>query len=195
MSFITGTQVEQLYSLTSAITKNNYTTQAAFTGVLGTNTVCSLPPGWLNNDNPNPVGRSLLLDAWGTIANTAGATFAVALGFDSTAGTIANSITVYAATAPTASTTTLWNCHAEYTCTAFTTSQATFQVNGFWTQSATATGAALGTAGLRTDFQGSISGATVDPRVQNYIELFGTWNAASASNTTTVQQMFLWGLN
>jgi hypothetical protein len=195
MSFITGTQAELLYSLSAAITKNNYTTQAAFTGVAGTNTVCSLPPGWLINDNPNPVGRSLLLEVSGTIANTAAATFAVALGFDSAAGTIANSITVYAATAPTASITTLWNCRAEYTCTAFTTSQATFQVNGFWTQSATATGAALGTAGLRTDFQGSISGATVDPRVQNYIELFGTWNAASASNTTTVQQMFLWGLN
>jgi hypothetical protein len=195
VSLTTGIPAELLYSLSSAITKNNYTTQAAFSGVLGTNTVCKLPGGWLNNDNPNPVGRALMLDVWGTIANTAAATFAVALGFDPTGGTIANSVTVYAATAPTASITTLWNCRVEYTCTAFTTSQASFQINGFWTQSATATGAALGTAGLRTDFQGSISGATVDPRVDNYIELFGTWNAASASNTTTVQQTFLWGQN
>jgi hypothetical protein len=112
---------------------------------------------------------------------------------DPTGGSINQSVTVYAATAPTASITTLWNCHVEYTCTAFLTSTASFQLNGFWTQSATATGSALGTAGLRTDFQGTQTG--IDPRVDNYIELFGTWNAASASNTTTVQQMFLWGQN
>jgi hypothetical protein len=27
------------------------------------------------------------------------------------------------------------------------------------------------------------------------VELFGTWSASSASNTTTVQQMLLWGDN
>jgi hypothetical protein len=35
----------------------------------------------------------------------------------------------------------------------------------------------------------------VDPRVELYIELFGTWSASAAGNTTTLQQMFLWGLN
>jgi hypothetical protein len=193
VSLVTGIPAELLYTLPTSLTKNNYTTQAAFTGVLGTNLVCKLPGGWLGNDSPNPVGRALMLDVWGTIANTAGATFAVALGMDPTGGTINQSVTVYAATAPTASVTTLWNCHVEYTCTAFLTSTASFQLNGFWTQSATATGSALGTAGLRTDFQGTQTG--IDPRVDNYIELFGTWNAASASNTTTVQQMFLWGQN
>lgn len=193
MSFNTGTQAELLYTLASTITRNTYTTQAAFSGVLGTNTVCKLPGGWLSNDNPNPIGRALTLDAFGTIANTSAATFATALGLDPTGGTIANSITIYAATAPTASVTALWHCHAEYTCTAFATSTATFQVNGYWTQSATASGAALGTGGLRTDFQGTHAG--FDPRVDNYIELFGTWSASAAGNTTSLQQMFLWGLN
>lgn len=188
------TQPELLYTLSAPITKNTYTTEAAFTGVGGTNTVCSLLAGYFLGDVPNPVGRSLRLEASGTIANTSAATFAVRLGWDSTAGTIGSSpITVYAATAPTASVTALWNCQANYTCTAFTTTAMSLQVNGFWTQSATASGAALGTAGLRSDFQGSITG--VDPRVQFYLELFGTWSASSASNTTTVQQMLLWGLN
>jgi len=31
--------------------------------------------------------------------------------------------------------------------------------------------------------------------VINYVELFGTWSASNAANTTTVQQIFLWGLN
>ena len=193
MSFQTGTQRETLYSLSSSITKNTYTTEAAFTGVVGTNTVCSLDPGFFRNDNPNPVGRTLYLYVAGTIANTAAATFAVNLGLDPTAGTKANSVTVYAATAPTAATTTIWNLQAWYTCTAFATSTFSLQVNGFWTQSATATGAALGTAGLRTDFQASITG--MDPRVANYIELFGTWSASSSSNTTTVTQMILEGPN
>lgn len=187
------TQPELLYTLSSPITKNTYTTEAAFTGVAGTNTVCSLLAGYFLGDVPNPVGRSLKLEIGGTIANTAAATFAVNLGFDSTPGTKANSVTVYAATAPTAATTTLWNCQVWYTCTAFTTNAMSLQVNGFWTQSATASGAALGTTGLRTDFQGSITG--MDPRVQFYFELFGTWSASSASNTTTVQQMLLYGLN
>ena len=49
MSFISGTVVEQLYSLTTAITKNTWTTIAAYTGVAGTNTVCSIPPGFFLN--------------------------------------------------------------------------------------------------------------------------------------------------
>ena len=193
MSFTTGTQTETLYTLPSSVTKNTYTTEAAFSGVAGTNTLCSLDANFFRGTVPNPVGRSLKLEAHGTIANTAAATFAVNLGLDTAAGTKANSVTVYAATAPTAATTAVWNLQAWYTCTAFATSTFSMQVNGFWTQSATATGAALGSSGLRTDFQASITG--MDPRVQFYIELFGTWSASSASNTTTLLQMFLFGLN
>lgn len=193
MSFNTGTQMEQLYSLSSSITKNTYTTEAAFTGVAGTNTLCSIPPGFFLGDVPNPVGRSLRLLVTGTIANTAAATFAVNLGLDTTAGTKANSTTVYAATAPTASTTATWVCDVLYTCTAFATSTMTLQVNGQWEQEAAASGAALNANKLSSSFNGSLT--SLDPRVQFYLELFGTWSASSASNTTTVQQMFLWGLN
>jgi hypothetical protein len=56
-----------------------------------------------------------------------------------------------------------------------------------------AAGGAPTTSAQSVGFQGSITG--MDPRVQFYLELFGTWSASSASNTTTLQQMFLWGLN
>ena len=194
MSFITGTQAELLYTLTSAITKNTYTTQAAFTGVLGTNTVCNIPAGWLNSGtNPNPVGRSLLLEAWGTIANTAAATFAVALGLDPTGGTINQSITCNAAYTPTASVTAPWHFQAYYTCTAYATSTATYQVNGSIRYQSVASGGAPTTTAQEAGFTGTHTG--VDPRVINYVELFGTWSASNAANTTTVQQIFLWGLN
>ena len=194
MSFVTGTQAELLYTLTSAVTKNTYTTQAAFSGVLGTNPVCAIPANWLMpGTNPNPVGRSLLLDVWGTTATTSAATLAVALGLDPTAGTINQSITVAGALAPTAAVTCPFRLQAYYTCTAFATSTATYQVNGQWRVESVASGGVPTTAAQSSAFTGTHTG--VDPRVTNYVELFGTWSASASGNTTTLQQMFLWGLN
>jgi hypothetical protein len=187
------TQPELLYTLSSAVTKNTYTTEAAYSGVGGTNTVCSLLAGYFLGDVPNPVGRSLQLEAWGTIANTAAATFAVNLGFDTTAGTKANSVAVHAAYTPTSAVTAPWFLTARYTCTAFTTTAFSLQVNGNIRYESVAAGGAPTTTGQCAGFQAAITG--MDPRVQFYLELFGTWSASSASNTTTLQQMFLWGLN
>lgn len=195
MSFLFGTQVETIFTLPASVTKNTYTTEAAFTGVIGTNPVCKLPGGYFSNGVPNPVGRSLYLLAKGTIATTSAATLAVNLGFDPTAGTKANSVAVMSATAPVASITAGWTLEAWYTCTAFVTSQMTLQVNGSWIMEGSASGGAAVATALRTSFSGSISGATMDPRVDNYIELFGTWSASASGNTTTLQQEFLFGLN
>jgi hypothetical protein len=194
MSFLYGTQVEQIYSLPAAVTKNTYTTEAAFSGVLGTNTVCRLRAGYFDAE-PNPVGRSLYMLAKGTIATTTAATLAVNLGFDPAAGTKANQVGVMSATAPVAAITAGWTLEAWYTCQAYATSQITLQVNGSWVMEGSASGGAAVATALRTAFSGSISGATMDPRVDNYIELFGTWSASAAGNTTTLQQMLLFGLN
>ncbi len=193
MSGITGTQAELLYNLTAAITKNTYTTEAAFSGVLGTNTVCTIPGGWLANDNPNPVGRSLLLECFGTTATTAAATLAVALGLNPTAGTKTNGIAVAGALAPTAAVTCPWSLRAYYTCTAFLGSTATYQVNGAWRVESVASGGVPTTTAQVSGFSGTFAG--VDPRVALYVELFGTWSASAAGNTTTLLQMLLWGLN
>jgi hypothetical protein len=84
---------------------------------------------------------------------------------------------------------------AWYTCTAFATSTATFQVNGrSWQVESVASGGAPTTErGRPSGFTGTHTG--IDPRVANYVELFGTWSASAAGNTTTLQQMLLWGLN
>jgi hypothetical protein len=193
MSFITGTQAELLYTLSTSITKNTYTTEAAFSGVLGTNTVCRLQGNYFNGDNPNPVGRSLHLEAYGTTATTSVATIAVRLGMDPTAGTINQAVGVSGALAPTAAITVPWRLDAWYTCTAFLTSTMTLQVNGTWRVESIASGGVPTTSAQCSAFSGTHTG--IDPRVDNYIELFGTWSASAAGNTTTLQQMFLWGLN
>jgi hypothetical protein len=193
MSGLTMTQAELLYVLTSPITKNTYTTEAAFTGVAGTNTICELPGGYFALNNPNPVGRSLHLEAYGNIATTSAATFAVRAGCDGTAGTINQAVGVAGALAPTAAITVPWRFDAWYTCTAFSTSTFTLQVNGTWRVESVASGGVPTTAAQCSGFAGTHVG--MDPRNAQYLELFGTWSASAAGNTTTVQQMFLWGLN
>jgi hypothetical protein len=193
MSFMRGTQAELLYTLPASVTKNTYTTIAAFTGVAGTNTVCSIDAGWLLNQGVNPVGRALMLEVWGTIANTAAATFACNLNVNPTAGTSTGNIAVNAAYTPTSAVTAPWHFQAYLTCTAFATSTCTWQANGSIRYQSVATGGAPTTTAQESGFSGTFTG--LDPRVQQYVELFGTWSASSGSNTTTVQQMFLWGLN
>lgn len=193
MSFITGTQAELLYTLPTSITKNTYTTIAAYTGVLGTNTVCSMPPGFLINVNPNPISRALYLMAMGTIANTSAATFANAINVNPTAGTSTGNVTINTAYTPTAAVTAQWVVEAWFTCTAYLSSTFTLQCNGSVLYQTIASGGAVSTAPNTQNFAGTFSG--LDPRVQQYFELFGTWSASAAGNTTTVQQMFLWGLN
>ena len=195
MSGVTGTQAELLYTLTTAITKNTYTTIAAYTGVLGTNTVCSIPAGLVKAGGsvPNPIGRALYLKVFGTIANTAAATFANAININPTAGSSTGNITINTAYTPTASVTAGFEVEAWLTCTAFLTSTMTLQCNGNVEYQTIASGGAVSTAPSRQKFNGTFTG--LDPRVEQYVELFGTWNASASGNTTTVQQMFLWGLN
>jgi hypothetical protein len=193
MSFTTGTQAELLYTLNASVTKNTYTTIAAFTGVAGTNTVCSIPAGWLTNENPNPVGRALLVEAFGTTATTSAATLAVNFNINPTAGTSTGNVAVAGALAPTAAVTCPWHFRAYITCTAFATSTNTYQINGIWRVESVASGGVPTTGAQSSGFSGSI--ASLDPRVTQYVELFGTWSASASGNTTTVQQLFLWGLN
>jgi|SRR6516162_1054276 len=193
MSFFSGTQTEVLYALAAPVTKNTYTTIAAYTGVAGTNPICSIPPGWALNDNPNPISRGLYLHAEGTIANTAAATFANAININPTVATSTSNITINAAYTPTASVTAPWHLDAWMTITAFATSTMTIQCNGRIVYESVATGGAPTTTSQASGFSGTWTG--LDPRVQQYVELFGTWNASAAGNTTTVQQLFLFGLN
>jgi hypothetical protein len=56
-----------------------------------------------------------------------------------------------------------------------------------------AAGGAPTTTRQTAGFQGTWT--ALDPRVTQYLELFGTWSANSASNTTTVHQLKLFGCN
>lgn len=194
MSFYTGTVTELLYSLPVAVTKNTYTTEACMSALAASAPVAAIPAQFFGSV-PNGVGRALLLKASGTIATTAAATFALALGLDSAAGTKANGVTCFTTVAPTAAVTAQWDLEAIYTCQAVGQSGGlTVQVNGRYQQSTVATGAALQSAAPWTAmFAGNLTGLLASN--QYFVELFGTWSASAAGNTTTLQQMLLFGLN
>lgn len=193
MSFLTGTQVELLYSLTTPVTKNTYTTQACIGPLTATAQIPAIPAGFFSSV-PSGIGRALYLKAFGTIATTSAATFSPAIALDSTANTALNPVTIYSTVAPTASVTAQWDVEAWITCQALGQSAGmTLQVNGKWTQASVATGGALNATGWGASFAGNLTG--LNPSIQYFVELFGTWSASAAGNTTTLQQMFLFGLN
>lgn len=195
MSGYTMTQAELLYTLPSSVTKNTYTAQALIGPPAASAPVPRIPAGFFS-ENPNPIGRSLYLQAFGSIGVTTGSpTFSPVVGLDTTPGTLANGLTIYAATTPSASAVIaqfqfqLW-----LTCTAFGESAGmTLQMNGQWSQSTVASGGAGNASGISSQCAATVTGLT--PASNYYIELFGTWSASNALNTTTLQQMFLFGLN
>lgn len=193
MSFVTGTQTELLYSLPANVTKNSWTTIAAYTGVAGTDRVCAIPAGWAMNGGTEPNGRTLQLKVMGTIQNTSAATFANAINVNPTVATSTGNITINTAYTPTASVTAQWIIEGWIRVQSFATSTMTLQINGTVTYGTVATGGAVFTAAPQQIFGGTITG--LDPRVTQYVELFGTWSASAAGNQTVVQQMLLSGLN
>jgi len=195
MSGITGTQAELLFVTGTAVTKNTFTTQAAITGVLGTNPVCYIPAGFFANDNPNPINRCLKYEVYGNTATTSAATLLVAIGINPVAGAITSPVpqTIAGALAPTAAVTCPFKLEAYITCTAYATSTMTLTLNGTWRVESVASGGVPTTAAQCSAF--GFTFTTPDPRVAQYVETFGTWSVSAAGNTTTVQQQFLWGLN
>jgi hypothetical protein len=195
VSFYTGTQAELLYTLPAAVTKNTYTTQAIFSAPAATAPVPTVPAGYFINPPASGPGKALWLKAMGTIATTSAATFALGLGVDPTPGTIANATALIAATAPTASVTAAFRFEAWITARAVAAGAGmTLQVDGQWEMDgATATAGAAVAAGLKNGFSASITG--LNSTLAYSLELLGTWSASAAGNTTTLNQMFLLGLN
>jgi hypothetical protein len=194
MSFFTGTQTELLYTLPAAVTKNTYTAQAILSALTASAPVATIPAGYFITPPASGPGKAVYLKAWGTIANTASATFSPALGIDPTPGTIANATTIAAAYQPTTATTTIW--HLDLWITARAVGQTggmTLQVDGRYVNEATASAAAPAATALATSVTASITG--LQGSLSYALELLGTWSASSASNTTTLNQMFLFGLN
>jgi hypothetical protein len=190
MSYLYGSNTELIYSLNAPVAKNTYTAAAPISvpAAAATQGRAVVPTSFWG---AQPAGKSLFVHAAGTIATTSAATFIGQIGLNPTPGTLANPVTYWPVLAPTAAVTCLWDLEAWYTCTTGGAAGA-FQVNGRYTCSVVAAGV-LSAAPQEVKFQASL--AAVSTEAPFYVELFGTWSASAAGNTTTVQQMQMFGLN
>jgi hypothetical protein len=193
MSFLTGTQQENVYSLNTAVTKNTYTTAAAITAPGTTQARAIIPAGFFGSV-PNGVGRGLYVHGSGTVATTSAATFIGQLCLNSTPGTLlaAGALTYWPILAPTAATTCVWSLDAWYVCQQVGATSMILQVNGEYRQSVVATGT-LSAAPQSVMFQANLT--TLNSESQMAVELFGTWSASASGNTTTVNIFDVFGLN
>lgn len=187
------TQLELIYNLPASVTKNTYTTQAAISAVASTSIPRALvPAGYFN-----VVGKSLRVTARGTIANTAAATFVLAAGLDATAGTIAGTggatLFTTAALTPTAAVTGQWDMDMDITCQAVGNLGTTLQCNGKCFVSSVASSGAWNSTEQAAFWGNNLTG--VNNEISLFLELFGTWSASSSSNTTTLQNMRVYGEN
>jgi hypothetical protein len=193
MSGYTMTQAEVLYALPGPVTKNTYTTQAVISAPPATQDVAIVKAGYWQGA-PEGLGRPIWLHAEGTIATTSAATFQMVLGWDPTPGTLGTTLaTPWPTLAPTAATTCLWFLDTWLTPTQIgALNGLSIQVNGRLQMSVVATGV-LSTAAQTVQFQSAVTG--LNPANLAALELWGTWSASAAGNTTTLQQMALFGLN
>jgi hypothetical protein len=186
------TYKECLYNLRAAVTKNTYTTAAPITAqtVSPVQGVAKIPSTWWGDD---PVHKGIYIHASGTIATTSAATFIGQACLNQVAGTLlaAGSFTYWPILAPTAATTCLFDLDIWYDCFQGGAA-AQMQYNASYEQSVVGSGV-LSTAPQKVKSHGLLTG--LNTQADMFAELFGTWSASAAGNTTTVEQFQVFGLN
>jgi hypothetical protein len=192
VSYTFGTNVECLYNLRAAVTKNTYTTAAPISAQTTSpvQQAAKIPSSFWGDD---PVHKGLWVHAQGTIATTSAATFIGQVCLNATAGTLlaAGAVTYWPILAPTAAVTCLFNLDVWYTCIQGGAA-AQIQCNGHLEQSIVASGT-MSTAPQDVHFQTLLT--TLNTQTDMFAELFGTWSVSAAGNTTTLQQFQVFGLN
>lgn len=190
MSNYTGQNPELYYALPAAVTKNTYTTIAPISAIAGS----SIPRAIIPANYFSMIGKSLSFRARGTIQSAAGtATFLWTGGLDSTQGTLGKTIFATPTLTP-ATGTAIFDLEGDITAQAVGQAGTTLQCNGSvrvagttaaaWLTSLSATGGAA----VKSEFEFSTSITALDNEVNQYLELFGTWSASSATNSTVLQQ-------
>lgn len=196
MSFLTGTSCELIYASTSAgATLASFTTeaQANTTGTMGAQ--AKLPPDfWLPNQNS--VGRGIRIVARGILASTATPTYTFTVRGGAAANVASTPIIAGtgALTTISGATTSIWEFEADCilkTIGATGANSTLTSVGRLFCDgiAATANCAVYGAAAS----PGTV--ATLDTSITNYLNFNIACSASSASNTISLQQLLVFGLN
>lgn len=196
MSFLTGTNVETIYaSHTAGATLATFTTEAQLntTGTMGVQ--ASLPPSfWLPNQAS--VGRGIRVVARGILAATATPTYTFTV-----RGGAAGNITTAPVLGGTAALTTV---SGATTCAWELEFDLIMKTMGAAGANSTVTSVGrVFSAGLATTANNMVYGASASPgtlavldtSITNFINVNVACSASSASNTISLQQLLVFGLN
>ena len=194
MSNITGTVTELVYASTSAGTaQNTFTAERSMNDTAGMGERPSFPANlWTPTYG---VGRGFRVLAKGIVSSTGTPTYTwtIRLG---TNGSLTEAIVLGSAALTTGSgiSNQYWELEGDVIFTAIATAGASSTVRGL---------GQIRCGGLASPFMYSLYGsaaspgtvATVDPSITNYINVNIACSSSSASNTITLQQLLVYGLN
>lgn len=191
MSWTTGTQTEALSSNVAVGSAFSTFTSAQYIGA--TSAAAYLPANFFLPSYG--VGKSLLVKAFGVISTTGTPNFTMAVSANTTQGTY-NSSGVLATTAATAQgsaiTNAFWELEVLISCVS-TGASGTFLSDGVfkvYNSSTTLTAARCSSSTANPNTAVSLSTESA-----YYLELAGTWGTSSSSNTVTVYQVAVLGIN
>jgi len=191
MSWTTGTQTEALSA--SYVNGSALASSSTATAIGPTTGAAYLPANFFLPSSG--VGKSLLVKAFGVLSDTATPNLTIGVTANTTQGTY-NSSGIFATTGTLAQgsgvTNVPWDLEVLITCSAVGAS-GTFLADGMFRVYNTAT--TINTARCSSSTNNPNTALTLSTESAYYVELFATWSAASASNTITVYNVAVLGLN
>lgn len=196
MSYLTGTNTELLYMNTSPGTaKNTFTAEVPINDTAGMGVQAQVPPSFWYPSQTGSVGRAIRIVARGILSSTATPTYTFSLRLGA-AGSTSAAIVLGTAAITTGSgvTNQIWEFAGDIILKTIGAAGANSTVQGQ---------GMLNSPGLASPFQYAIFGgaaspgtvATVDTSITNFFNFNVTCSASSASNTITLQQLVIMGLN
>ena len=191
MSWTTGTQTEALSA--SYVNGSALASSSTATAIGPTTGAAYLPANFFLPSSG--VGKSLLVKAFGVLSDTATPNLTIGVTANTTQGTY-NSSGIFATTGTLAQgsgvTNVPWDLEVLITCASVGAS-GTFLADGMFRVYNTAT--TINTARCSSSSANPNTALTLSTESAYYVELFATWSAASASNTITVYNVAVLGLN
>jgi hypothetical protein len=195
MSFLTGTNTELIYMNTLPGTaKASFTTEVPINDVSGMGPRASIPPYFWQN-KPTDLGKAIKIVARGILSSTGTPTYTFTLRLGASGSTSAAIVLGSAAlTTGSGVTNQPWEFEGEIVMKTIGDVGANSTVQG---------SGMFYSPGIASPFMAGLFGgaaspgtvATVDTSIQNFFNFNVTCSASSASNTVTLQQLIIYGLN
>lgn len=194
MSFLTGTNTELIYASKAAGTaKASFTSEVLINDTAGMGVQAHLPPDfWLPNNTS--VGKGIRIVARGILSSTGTPTYTFTIRGGAAAATSGASFLQSAAlTTGSGVTNQIWELQGDFILTVVGAAGANSTGVGVGTIASSGTANKLDPIYAGGSSPGSV--ATLDTSITNYINFNVTCSASSASNTITIQQLLIFGLN